>query len=162
MASLPRAEGVRRSARAQHFRLAAVAVACVGWACEGPPPPPPSDPELRAELGIPDDVAIHRVDLSGRGELTRVLPAVTEARPGDVVQFVVLDNRVHLLRFAEDRIAGPRLEFLRETSQDRPPPLVERGARLVLTFEGAPQGSYHFRIEGNGAPVAGEIRVTAP
>jgi hypothetical protein len=140
----------------------AVLVACMAGGCEPPPPPPPSDPELRAELGIPDEVVIHRVDLSGRGDVTRVLPAVTEASPGDVVQFVVLDNRVHLLRFREDRIAGPRLEFLRETSQDRPPPLVERGARLVLTFEGAPEGSYFFQIEGNGAPVAGEIRVTAP
>lgn len=113
-------------------------------------------------MGIADDIVIHRVDLSGRGDLTRVLPALTEARPGDVVQFVVLDNRVHLLRFREDRIAARGLEFLRETAQDRPPPLVERGARLVLTFQGAPEGSYYYQIEGNGAPVMGEIRVSAP
>jgi plastocyanin len=132
-------------------------------ACQEPePPPPPSDPELRAELLIPDDVVIHRVDLSGRADLIRVIPTVTEAHPGDIVQFVVTDNRVHLVRFREDRIAGPRLEFLRATAQDRPPPLVERGARLVLTFEGAPEGSYYFEIEGNGTPVSGEIRVRAP
>jgi plastocyanin len=131
-------------------------------ACEGPPPPPPSDPELRAELGIPDEVVIHRVDLSGRGDLTRVLPAVTEAKPGDVVQFVVLDNRVHLLRFREELLQGARLDFLRTTTQDRPPPLVQRGARLVLTFEDAPEGTYYFQVEGNGAPVEGEIRVRAP
>jgi plastocyanin len=121
-----------------------------------------SDPELRAELGIPDDTPIHRVELSGLQAESRVVPRVVEARPGDVVQFVVMDNRVHLIRFLAEEIGPAELEFLRDTSQDRPPPLVERGARLVLTFEGAPPGSYPFSAEGNGSSARGEIRVGRP
>ncbi len=124
--------------------------------------PPPSDPELREELGIPDHVPIHRVDLSGRGDDVRVIPTTVEARPGDVVQFVVLDRQVHLLGFLEDELSAEQLSFLRETSQDGFPPLVERGARVVLSFEGAPSGAYPFRVEGNGPPVDGVIRLTKP
>lgn len=129
-------------------------------ACSVEPPPPPSDPALRSELGIADEVTIHRIDLSGRGDETRIVPPETEIRPGDVVQFVVLDHRVHLVRFEEARIAPVALGFLRETAQDNFPPLVEQGARLVLSFENAPIGSYPFRVEGNGPPVVGAIRVT--
>jgi len=127
-----------------------------------PEPLPPTDPELRAELGIPDHVPIHRIDLSGRADFTRVIPRLTEASPGDVVQFVVLDHRVHLVRFREELLRTDQIEFLRATSQDRFPPLVERGSRLVLSFEGAPAGEYSFQIEGNGLPVDALIRVTAP
>jgi plastocyanin len=127
-----------------------------------PEPPPPSDPELREELGIPDEVPIHRIDLSGRGDLMRVVPPVTHAAPGDVVQFVVLDHRVHLVQFREERMSGELVEFLRSTGQDRIPPLMERETRLVLTFEDAPVGVYHFQVEGNGPPVDGEIRLSLP
>jgi plastocyanin len=122
----------------------------------------PSDPELRAELGIPDDVPIHRVDLSGRADETRVIPRNTSIRPGDLVQFVVLDRRVHLIRFDEGELPPDLWRFLVATSQDRPPPLVERGARLVLSFEEAPEGVYSFRVEGNGPAIPGEITVLAP
>ena len=120
---------------------------------------PPSDPELRAELGIPAGVAIHRIDLSDSGDGTRILPRSTEIRSGDVVQFVMLDHRVHLVRFEGGGLEGNARDFLRETGQETPPPLVEQGARLVLTFEGAPVGSYPFIVDGNGLPVQGEIRV---
>jgi len=131
------------------------------WAgCERAPVVP-SDPELREELGIPDDVRIHRVDLSGRADETRVIPRSVSIRPGDVLQFVVLDRRVHLVRFDPETLPDELWRFLVETSQDRPPPLVERGARLVLSFEGAPEGVYAFRVEGNGPPVEGDITVEA-
>ncbi len=136
--------------------LLGVLVAC------GFDPPPPSDPELREELGIPDHVPIHRVDLSGRGDEVRVIPTTIEARPGDLVQFVVLDRQVHLIGFREEEISTSALTFLRETSQDAFPPLVERGARIVLSFEGAPVGAYPFRVEGNGPPVDGVIRLVEP
>ncbi len=128
--------------------------------CATQEPPVPSDPELRAELGIPADVTIHRIDLSARGDETRVLPRETEIRRGEVVQFVVLDHRVHLVRFEEDRLTPSAVRFLRDTAQDSPPPLVEQGARLVLSFDGAPLGSYAFIVDGGGPPVVGEIRVT--
>jgi hypothetical protein len=71
----------------------------------------------------------------------------------------MLDSRVHLLRFLEDELSPLRLQFLRDTAQDRPPPLVERGARLVLTFAEAPVGPYPFVLEGYESPLRGEIRV---
>lgn len=118
-----------------------------------------SDPELRAELGIPTETPIHRIELGGVQSENRVVPRVVEARPGDVVQFMVMDHRVHLIRFLEGDMAEPLLAFLRSTSQDRPPPLLDQGSRLVLSFEGAPPGTYPFSVEGNGNPVRGEIRV---
>ena len=130
--------------------------------CAFQEPPPPSDPELRAELGIPNEVTIHRIDLSGRGDETRVLPRETEIRVGEIVQFVVLDHRVHLLRFDESQLSASALAFLRDTAQDRPPPLVEQGSRLVLSFDGAPVGPYPFSVDGHGPSVAGAIRVSGP
>lgn len=127
-----------------------------------PPSAPPSDPELRAELGIPDDVAIHRVELVGWGDWTRVLPADLTIQPGDVVQFVTLDHRVYLIQFEESLLAPAAVDFLKDTKQDSPPPLVEQGARLVISFQGAPQASYAYRVEGNGAAVLGSIRVSGP
>lgn len=127
----------------------------------GPPPEPPSDPELRAELGIPDDVAIHRIELVGRGDWTRVLPQELAIHPGDVVQFVALDHRVYLVRFEESLLSRAALDFLRDTDQDSPPPLVEQGARLVLSFNDAPETSYAYRVEGSGSPVLGSIRVSS-
>lgn len=125
-----------------------------------PPDSAPSDPDLRAELGISDDVPIHRVELVGQGDWTRVLPQELVIRPGDVVQFVTLDHRVYLVRFDENLLTDAARTFLTDTNQYDPPPLVEEGARLVLSFEGAPPASYAFRVEGNGAPVQGSIRVS--
>jgi hypothetical protein len=141
-------------------RAAAILAALISGCM--PEPLPPTDPELRAELGIPDIVPIHRIDLSGRADFTRVIPRLTEAGPGDVVQLVVLDHRVHLIRFREELLRPDQIEFLRVTSQARFPPLVEQGSRLVLSFEGAPTGDYSFQVEGNGPPVEAVIRVTAP
>lgn len=121
---------------------------------------PPSDPELRAELGIADDIVIHRVDLSASPSDTRILPRRTEIRRGGIVQFVALDHRVHLIRFDGAALSAPALDFLRASGQDRPAPLLREGARLVLTFDGAPAGAYPFRVEGPGGSVPGEIRVT--
>jgi plastocyanin len=124
-----------------------------------PDAPPPSDPELREALGIDDRTPIHQVLLSGRGDHTRVLPAHLEVGPGDVVQFRVMDRRVHRVRFPLDDLEPAPREFLQATDQYSPAPLVEQGARLVLTFEGAPPGVYLFWVEGYGDPVQGSIRV---
>jgi len=147
-----RGAGLTRSAAI----LAALISGCM------PEPLPPTDPELRSELGIPDHVPIHRVDLSGRADFTRVIPRLTAANAGDVVQFVVLDHRVHLIRFREELLRPDQIEFLRATSQDRFPPLVEQGSRLVLSFDGAPPGDYSFQVEGNGPPIEAVIRVAMP
>jgi hypothetical protein len=138
-------------------------VAWALWAlfgCEaGYPAPPPTDPELRAELGIDDDVAIHRIDLAGREDEIRIVPRETAARPGDLVQVVALDHRVYLLVFDAAELGAAEWEFLRSTGQDSPAPLVERGSRLVVTFEDAPPGSYGFRVETGGSSASGVIRL---
>ena len=123
---------------------------------------PPSNEGLRTDLGIPPDVPIHRVDLRWEGGETRILPRRSEIPSGGIVQFVALDHRVHLIRFDAEALDPPALDFLRDTSQDRPPPLLVEGARLVLTFGGAPAGSYPFWVEGSGGQVPGEIRVRSP
>jgi hypothetical protein len=129
--------------------------------CEPPPVPPPSDPELRAELGIADSVRIHRINLSGRGDEARIVPPFVEIYEGEVVQMVVVDRRTHLIRF-DDRNEEPLRDFLTKSNQNDFPPLLERGARIVLSFDGAPAGVYFFRDEGGGPPVTGEIRVVLP
>lgn len=122
--------------------------------------PPPSDPELREELGIPDDIPIHSILLSGRGDHTRVLPAYLEIRRGDLVQFRVMDRRVHQVSFVEVSLEPALAEFLEATGQLRLPPLTEQDARLVLTFEDAPEGVYPFIVEGYGETREGRIVLT--
>lgn len=123
---------------------------------------PPPDEGLRAELDIPAGVPIRRVDLRWRAGETRILPRRTEIPAGGIVQFVTLDHRVHLIRFDEGALDPPALGFLRGTGQDRAPPLLVEGARLALTFDGAPPGIYPFWVEGNGGRAPGEIRVRDP
>lgn len=130
-------------------------------ACE-PEPSPPSHPELREALGLGDRTPIHQVLLSGRGDRTRLLPAELTVAPGDVVQFRVVDRRVHLLRFRLDELGDDERGYLEATRQAAFPPLTERDARLVLTFRGAPEGDYPFLVEGYGDPVEGRIRVREP
>lgn len=131
------------------------------WACS-PDPPPPSEPELRETLGLDDETPIHQILLSGRGDRTRVLPGHLTVRPGDVVQFRVADRRVHRVRFDVAEAAPDVRRFLESTGQASPAPLVERDARLVLTFHEAPPGDYPFVVEGFGANVSGVIRVEEP
>ncbi len=151
-------EALRGVRNVRRHLIVGLASALVAVACEAPARPP-SDPGLRAELGIPDETPIHRVDLGGPALGTSAVPRFLVIHPGDVVQFVVLDHRVHQVRFLEEGLGPAQLAFLRDTAQDRPPPLVEQGARLVLTFEDAPIGAYAFVVEGYGAPLRGEIRV---
>lgn len=120
---------------------------------------PPSHPELRAELALGDDVVIHDILLSGRGDRSRLLPAYREVEVGDLVHFRVMDRRVHRIRFDLEGLPQGGRQFLQETAQAAPPPLTEQDARLILTFQGAPPGPYPFRIEGYGPPVEGVIRV---
>lgn len=127
--------------------------------CQGPPSSASTDSELRAELGLPEHASIHRVDLTVAGDRVRILPLRTRVRPGDVVQFRVLDHRSHLVRFEDEEMEGGPLAFLVRTDQDRPPPLTEREARWVLSLSGAPPGLYPFRVESSGFTVRGEILV---
>jgi hypothetical protein len=121
--------------------------------------PPPTDPELAEALGLPPATPVHRVTLSGRGDTTRVLPSLVRVAPGALVQFVTADRRVYSVRFDLDALPPEAREFLRESRQEASPPLVQEGARFVVSLEGAPPGRYPFRVEGYGPTVEGWILV---
>lgn len=115
--------------------------------------------ELRERLDLDADREIHRVSLGGRGAEEHVVPSRLRVGPRAVVEFVAVDGRVHTVSFAEDSLAPDAARFLRRTSQLRSPPLVDRGARFVLSFQGAPGGRYPYRIEGPGGEAWGAILV---
>jgi hypothetical protein len=112
-------------------------------------------------LGIPDHIPIHLIVLSGRGDQTRIVPRFVEVLQGEIVQIVVVDRRTHLIRF-DERMDPHLRDFLVTSGQSSFPPLLERGAKIVLSFDGAPAGVYSFLDEGSGPAVSGEIRVSAP
>ena len=122
-------------------------------------PEPPSDPELRQALGIEDARPIHRINLGGRGSIEHVVPVRVVVLAGDLVQFVMVDRRVHTITFRGDGLSPAGRAFLEETGQISSPPLLQRGARFVVSFEHAPAGEYPFVSEGNGDPAAGSIVV---
>lgn len=78
---------------------------------------------------------------------------------GDYVEFYVADGRVHAVSFLLDSLAPNNREFLESTMQMASPPLLERGARFVLTFDGAPDGAYLFRSAAHGDTAFGRIIV---
>jgi plastocyanin len=124
-------------------------------------PPPPTDPALAEALGLDPSTPIHRFDMVDREGRIGLFPGDHEIRPGSVVQFVTRDRRVYSVHFEVDSVSLPARAFLEETAQESSPPLVEAGARFVVTFAGAPEGAYPFRIEGHGAVARGRI-VVAP
>lgn len=147
----PGSPGGRRSA------LALTAVLLLG-AC-GSSGPDASESGIREDLGLSADARVHRVDLTVTADRLRMLPLRTRIGVGDAVQLVVLDNRTHLVGFLTDEMDPEVLAFLTRTDQLRPPPLVEREARLVLSFQDAPRGRYPFRVEAGGFEALGEILV---
>lgn len=132
-------------------------------ACGGPGPEP-SEPETeRARaLGLEEGARVHQVILGGRGSEEHVLPFHVEAAPGDAVEFVTVDNRIHTVLFPPDSLTPGVRAFLLGSSQDRSPPLLSRGSRFVLLLEGAPPGDYPFMSQGHGGLAYGLIRVGPP
>jgi len=128
---------------------------------------PPADQELvpddrlQAELGLTPADRVHTVALrTGVGE--RADPTVLSVLEGDLVQFVSTDWMVHEVHFELDSMDAPSRAFLERTMQTASPPLLQRDARFVLTFAGAPAGRYPYRLEGNREEGRGEIRVAPP
>jgi len=116
------------------------------------------DSVLRAELGLTDADLVYRITLLGGAEES-LMPAQVELAPGAWLQFVSGDWRVHEVRFEADSLSGPPLAFLRDTDQLESPPLVDQGARYVVSFAGAPEARYPFVVEGNGEPGRGVVVV---
>lgn len=151
----------RRSGHLSSLLLALLAAAGLSAGCGGDSGPPAADPhgELRERLGLSDDRPVHRVILGGRGAEEHVAPSRLRVPRGAVIEFVAADGRVHTVDFPEDSLELEVAHFLRRTSQLRSPPLVDRGARFILSLERAPLGRYRFRSEGAGGEAWGVIRV---
>jgi plastocyanin len=121
---------------------------------------PVPDRELRAALGLDDQRVIHRITLGGRGAVEHVIPPELSIEEGDVVQFVTVDRRVHVIRFEGEALSGPSLDFLESSGQRTSPPLIHSGSRFVVSFENAPPGSYPFVSTAHGDPAPGVILVS--
>lgn len=140
--------------------VGAAAVWAAAAGCRGDPPPPefPPDSVLRAELGLTDSDAVHRVTITGGA--TEVLdPPEVYVAPDAWVEFVTSDWRVHVVLFEADSLSAEGLAFLQRTDQMGSPPLVDRDARFVVSFSDAPAGRYPYVVEGNGGPAHGVVVV---
>jgi plastocyanin len=133
----------------------------VGTSCRAAPEPDPAtlpDSLLRAELGLTDEDVVHRIVLRG-GDREVFSPDELAIAEGAWVEFVSDDWRVHEIRFELDSLPAAARAFLEESDQVASPPLVNQGARFLVSFSGAPDGRYPFVAEGNRAPGRGVVVV---
>ena len=140
---------------------ALVGLVALGTACDGLGRPDPSlrpDSVLRAELGLTDADRVYRITILG-GTWESLSARSVDLPRGAWLEFVSGDWRVHTVRFEADSLSGPPLAFLQDTDQMESAPLVDRGARYVVSFAAAPEARYPFVVEGNGEPVHGVVVV---
>ena len=102
------------------------------------------------------------VQLSGGRDVEHVVPPHLEIAPGEWVQFVSLDRRVHTVSFVPDSLSPEALGYLNDTGQLEGPPLLALGSRFLVDFRDAPVGRYVFSSTSHGDPVFGSITVRVP
>ena len=117
------------------------------------------DAFLRDSLGLGDDDRVHRVRLGSADNRELVEPPQLTVRPGDYVEFVTQDRRVHAVTFLLEELPAGAADFLRGSGQQGSPPLVESEARFVVSFADAPLGTYPYGVIGNGEDGRGAIVV---
>lgn len=135
--------------------VAVLLVAC------SPVPDTGPDPELEGarSVGLEDGARLRRIILGGRGSEEHILPPRVQAAPGDGVEFVTVDHRVHVVSFPPDSLSPEGAAFIDSTDQGMSPPLLHRGSRFILWLEGAPPGRYPFVSQGHGGIAHGVIEV---
>lgn len=148
-----------RAVSAAAFLLSGFVI--LAGACERTDPELVPDAFLGDSLGLAAGDRVHTVHLEHTEDGERVQPMQVTVRAGDLVQFVTRDRQVHAISFVLEGLPGPAASFLRESWQDRSPPLVEMGARFVVTFAGAPPGTYPFVVTGNSEDGHGTIVVAS-
>lgn len=129
--------------------------------CEPVDPTLRPDEQLVSELGLTEMDRVHTVSLA-TGVAERADPDSILIRPGDFLQFVSTDWLIHEVHFDTAAMSERASSFLVITGQTASPPLLQRGAKFVLSFTDAPPGSYPFRLEGNREPGRGVIVVAPP
>jgi plastocyanin len=135
------------------------ALAVLGSGCSRADATLRPDALLRDSLGLGDDDRVHRVGLGSADNRETVQPPQVTVRPGDYVEFVTQDRRVHALAFVLESLAPAAAEFLIGPGQQSSPPLVESGTRYVVSFADAPPGTYPYVVRGNGAEGRGAVVV---
>jgi len=123
-----------------------------------------ADPELGGAraLGLSSGSRLHQFVLGGRGSDEHLLPQRILASPGDAVEFVTVDHRVHTVSFLRDSLSSEAWDFLVSKGQAASPPLLSRGSRFLVRLEGAPLGRYLFLSEGHGGHALGIIELRTP
>lgn len=121
----------------------------------------PPDGRLQRELGLEPSDVVHQVVLHG-GMPGSLDPVEATVAPGDYLQFVTADSWIHEISFDPDSLTVTGRAFMDGLDQMASPPLVSRGSRFVVSFEGAPPGRYPYLVLGNGAPKRGAVIVEAP
>ena len=134
-------------------------VLCSAAAACGPTNENPPDQLLRDSLGLQETDQVFRVTVSASDNRERPRPPEVRVPPGTFVEFVTTDRRLHTVSFLLDSIPRASADFLTSSGQDRSPPLLELGARFVVSFRDAPPGRYPYRVEGNGEPGRGVVIV---
>jgi plastocyanin len=99
------------------------------------------------------------VQLGGGRDEEHVIPLALEISPGEWVEFLTLDRRVHTLSFVSDSLSTAAREYMSATGQLHSPPLLERGTRFFVDFREAPEGRYVFSSRSHGEPVFGSVTV---
>ena len=101
------------------------------------------DARVQVRLGRQPRLGVGGHLLAGADVLDLVVGRRTQltVRPGDFVEFVTQDRRVHVLTFDLQSLSPPAAEFLLGSGQQSSPPLVESGTRFVVSFASAPPGA---------------------
>lgn len=162
-AILKRPAGILDRVRpAELVRFAGMATCLLALAaCQPAESDLPPDRRLQSQLGLDPRDRVHEVMVSASATGVPE-PRETVVLAGDYLQFVMADSWVHELVFESDSLSAEALAFMTDLDQMASPPMVSRGSRFVVSFVGAPEGRYPFRVEGGHAPAHGAIVVATP
>lgn len=136
--------------------LAAAAVS----ACKAPPELRP-DELLQDSLALSDRDRVHTVRLLSRVGVDTPDPVDISIREGDFVNLLIGDRRARTVRFDSASLTPEAQFWASEAGLFRSPLLADLNARWVVHFEGAPEGSYGYRVVGGGEEGLGMIVVEA-
>lgn len=129
--------------------------------CEQANPALRPDLQLIEELGLSGTDRVHTVRLKMVGQ-EMAYPDSILAHEGDYIQFVSDDWFLHEVRFDSTSMSEDAWEFMVLNNQAASPPLLQNGARFVISFVDASPGAYPFLLEGNRKPGSGVIVVAPP